>query len=352
MKQSRTNNARTRFLLAGCSILLMAAFPVQAREQTIAEKLPDNIRNDSKKHYVTLTVENDLFGAGGDRNYTNGIRLGWFSVREKPPGITRELEEWLPFLEVNDTTSVSYSLGHNLYTPEAVESPFQDPGDRPWAAFLYGAMAMVTLADNHVDEFEVTLGVVGPMALGEPIQKNWHELIDATAPRGWDNQLKNEPGLIFSWQRRWPETWSAQAGGLFLSFMPHAGVTAGNIYTYANAGGMFKLSSDDRRWSDKPVSVRPSIPGTGYFPASEEIGWEVFLGVEGRAVARNIFLDGNTFADSHSVDKIPLVADVNAGVALTWGQTRLSYTLVYRTEEFDGQDDPSIFGAISLGYNF
>src|SRR3546814_11015068 len=29
----------------------------------------------------------------------------------------------------------------------------------------------------------------------------------------------------------------------------------------------------------------------------------LFAGVEGRAVLRNIFLDGNTFADSHSVDE-------------------------------------------------
>lgn len=35
--------------------------------------------------------------------------------------------------------------------------------------------------------------------------------------------------------------------------------------------------------------------------------WEayVFAGAEGRGVASNIFLDGNTFEDSHTVDREP-----------------------------------------------
>ncbi len=109
----------------------------------------------------------------------------------------------LPFLDINETTSVAYSLGHNLYTPKAVESPLQDPNDRPWASFLYGSMAMVTLEENHLDEYEITLGVVGPLALGEPIQKGWHKLIDTTTPRGWDNP----PILsgIAMTRRYWPD---------------------------------------------------------------------------------------------------------------------------------------------------
>jgi lipid A 3-O-deacylase len=338
----------TCFFTVLCMLMPFSALA----EETLKDRFPKDLLNNDKKYYFTLTVENDLFGKGTDQNYTNGIRLGWFEAGEKPLGITNNLEKILPFLDINETTSVAYSVGHNLYTPKAVESPLQDPNDRPWASFLYSSIAMATLAKNHLDEYEITLGVVGPLALGEPIQKKWHKLINSTTPRGWDNQIKNEPGIILSWQRRWPETWYADLGGTFLSFTPHAGVTAGNIYTYANAGSTIKFSPENNRWADKPLSVRPSIPGTGYFPASERMGWELFLGLEGRAVARNIFLDGNTFADSHSVDRKILVADASAGVALTWGQTRLSYTLVYRTKEFNKQDDAAIFGAVSLGYNF
>ncbi|MFW0778128.1 MAG: lipid A deacylase LpxR family protein [Rickettsiales bacterium] len=346
------NSSIIKLISCAVAIQITAIASLAHAEETLEEQASEEILKEDKTYYATLTVENDLFGAGTDQNYTNGIRLSWFELGEKPPAITKDLEHIWPFLDINDTTSVSYSLGHNLYTPNAVGSATQDPNDRPWAAFLYGSMGMTTLAENHIDEYEITLGIIGPAALGKPIQKTVHDIIDSTDPKGWDNQLKNEPGLMLSWQRRWPEAWRANIKPLFMSFTPHAGITAGNIYTYANAGGTIKISPKERRWADKPLSVRPSIPGTGYFPSSDSLGWEIFIGTEGRAIARNIFLDGNTFSNSHSVDKKHLVMDANAGVAFTFGQTRLSYTLVYRTKEFDGQDDEDLFGAISVGYNF
>lgn len=78
----------------------------------------------------------------------------------------------------------------------------------------------------------------------------------------------------------------------------------------------------------------------------------MFAGLDGRAVARNIFLDGNTFSDSHSVDKKPLVGDATAGVAFTLGDYRLSYSLNARSKEFDGQDGRSVFGAMTLSTRF
>jgi lipid A 3-O-deacylase len=330
-------------LLAVCALFVILLPTAQAADAPTSS--PHN-------RYFTLTVENDLFGGGTDRHYTNGIRLGWFDAREKPPGVAKNLNDILPFFDINDTTSVAYSLGHNLYTPKAVTSPIQDPKDRPWAAFLYGSMGMVTAAQRHVDHYEVTLGIVGPLALGEPVQKTWHKLIDSTQPGGWHNQIRNEPGLILSMERQWPETLTLPIGATFLSFTPHAGFSAGNIYTYANAGATIRYSPLSNRYTDKPPGVRPAVPGTGYFSRGSDMNWEIFAGLDTRAVARNIFLDGNSFADSYRVDKKPLVADASLGLAFTWENTRLSYNLVRRSKEFYGQQSGDVFGGISLGYNF
>ena len=70
--------------------------------------------------------------------------------------------------------------------------------------------------------------------------------------------------------------------------------------------------------------------------------------MEGRYVAHSIFLDGNTFRDSHSVDREPLVGDLQAGLVLTWKDVRLSFTNIFRTDEFEGQSSPTEFGSISL----
>jgi hypothetical protein len=210
------------------------------------------------------------------------------------------------------------------------------------------------VVDDHSDEIELSLGVVGPAALGEQTQKFIHKHVsDSPEPQGWHNQLKNEPALTLGWQRTWPQSLSGEAGGLFWSVAPYTGATVGNVYTYADAGFNIRVGPSTEKWQDPPLRVRPAMPGSGFFEIPENRwSWYLFGGIEGRAVARNIFLDGNTFTDSHSVDKNPLVGDANAGLALTYGQFRISYTAVYRTREFEDQDDPEIFGAISAGYRF
>jgi hypothetical protein len=46
-----------------------------------------------------------------------------------------------------------------------------------------------------------------------------------------------------------------------------------------------------------------------------EPGLYIIGAVDNRIVLRDIFLDGNTFADSHSVKKELHVADLTAGIA-------------------------------------
>lgn len=70
---------------------------------------------------------------------------------------------------------------------------------------------------------------------------------------------------------------------------------------------------------------------------------------DGRAVARDIFLDGNTFRDSPSVTKKPFVADLGAGVGLIAGPWQLTYTQVWRTREFKTQRGRfNNFGSVTL----
>jgi len=99
-----------------------------------------------------------------------------------------------------------------------------------------------------------------------------------------------------------------------------------------------------------PPSIRPSLPGSGFFRPTGDFGWYLFLGTEGRYVAHSIFLDGNTFRSSHSVDREPFVGDIQAGLVLTWGDFRLSFTNILRSDEFKGQSSPTEFGSISLSF--
>ena len=71
-----------------------------------------------------------------------------------------------------------------------------------------------------------------------------------------------------------------------------------------------------------------------------------------RLVARNIFLDGNTFAESHSVSKERFVGDFPVGLAVVIDRVRIAFTHVFRTREFKGQSRSDRFGALSISWKF
>mgnify|MGYP005841661541 CR=1 FL=1 len=330
----------------------LALPPEEALPPTFEDRLPTDMK-ENPTGFFTFTLENDLFGSGNDRNYTNGTRLTYHKVGEEPPALAKWLGDVLPTFKVNKSTTVYYALGQNLYTPEDITTPAPDPTDRPYAAFLYGSAGFSSVNGNHIDDLEFTLGVVGPLAFGEEVQSTVHEIVAADDPRGWDAQLDNEPGLMLSWQRRWPEAVGTDIGPFYFRVNPHLGATVGNIYTYGAGGITLQLTPAYNKWQSQPLRVRPAIPGSGYFqPPEEVLGWSLFIGTEGRALARNIFLDGNTFEDSPSVNKKHFVADISGGLSLTYGRMRASYTLNWRSREFHGQDDGSLFGAISVGWRF
>lgn len=337
-------------------LICLPAF-AQENEQdivTVETTLEERIKGRQDNNFLSLAVENDLFGGGTDEYYTNGVRLTYFDVETQMPPIIDNLAEAIPTFDVNRTTSTYYTIGQNIYTPDNIETSALQRDDRPYAGWLYGAVGLTSITDNHLDELEFTLGIVGPAALGEQTQKFVHTHVsNSPTPKGWRHQLKNEVGAIISARRRWPAWYTNNLGPLRLRVEPDINLSLGNIYTYAGTGTTFTLGPYEDRLQDTPTRVRPAMPGTGFFDSKDDsFSWFLFAGVEGRAIARNIFLDGNTFRDSHSVDKEYFVADANAGFAITYDDYRLSYTLNYRTKEFEDQDDGALFGSITASTRF
>ena len=307
------------------------------------------------KNYMSLSYENDLIGGGSDKFYTSGVQINYFNVDKKPPAMVKRLaDSWLGF-DVGDATATSFTLGQKIFTPQDIKIATPQARDRPWAGWLYGSVGLINVYPEHVDQFGVTLGVIGPASLAEQTQTFIHKHItDSPKPMGWNHQLHTEPGLILSWDRRWPVVMAAEVDGFRFQMEPNVSVAVGNVSTYAGVGGTVTFGPNQKKLQDTPPRLPPAMAGSGYFNTPQNCDWDWFLfaGVNGRAVARDIFLDGNTFRDSPSVDKKNFVADANAGVAVTYGNTRLAYTLVYRTQEFYGQSDPSIFGSLSLTHRF
>lgn len=295
---------------------------------------------------VSLLVENDVF-AGTDRNYSNGLKASFVS----PWGDEDEFGNWIvsslwpgePDVRLRNV----YSLGHSIFTPDDLSSSLPLPDQRPYAGYLYGVYALVAEGRYHSTAVEIEAGLVGPGALGEEIQRGFHNRFDFEDPQGWDNQLENEPTIALTLERTWRFVMPVEMLGLETAFQPSLGGTLGNLRTEGFAGATVRVGTD-LEGSFLPPRVRPSIAGSGFFSPKSGVSAYGFVGVVGRAVAQNIFLDGNTFEDSLSVDKKHFGYDVQAGLAMQIGQVQLSYTYVLRSEEFEGQVGNDQFGAIGI----
>lgn len=307
---------------------------------------------------VSIYFENDLF-TGTDRNYTNGVKLSLISPDLKSFVESGKLPNWslsyvnrLPFVNNPDpdlTRRLEFSLGQNMYTPADISRFDLIADDRPYAGWTYFGTAFHSKSTRMMDTIELQLGMIGPDSYAEESQKAVHDLRDLQRPNGWDHQLKNEPGLAAIYERKWRLPAIKADNHFGFDAIAHLGCALGNVYTYANTGLEARLG-----WNlpeDFGASlIRPA--GNTRFSTKKGRGAYVFAAVNGRAVLRDIFLDGNTFADSHSVSKKPLVADLAGGVALYFKSYKLTWTQVLRTREFKEQPDNHSFGSITISFFF
>jgi hypothetical protein len=304
---------------------------------------------------LSLQFENEFFGET-DRYYTSGARIAYVT----PMGPSHPLESSVRALPLFEgPLHITYSLGQMLFTPADISETRPITTDEPYAGYLYAGFGIESeLVREHgrriLVSIELQVGVVGPSALGKQTQHAAHHITGSREAKGWDNQLKNETTLNVYYDRVWSgwyETRIGEAGsGYSIDLLPHVGAALGNVYTYA-AGGVTLRFGQNLPTGLGPRSLRPGPPGSDSYKPTPDTRWHLFLGLEGRAVARNIFLDGNTFTDSPSVDKNALVGELRAGVSVMLGRYRLAYAQVYRSKQFHGQD-PETFGALSLSTEF
>ena len=313
----------------------------------------------------SVHFENDLF-ADTDQNYTNGIKFSWvspdltrFRDSERLPDWSHKYIEMLPFINDSERErNIVLSVGQSIFTPQDTSRRDLVRNDRPYAGWLYFGVAFHSKKPSRLDTLEVQLGVVGPLSFAEESQTLVHEIRNFTKPKGWGHQLENEPGLNFIYERKWRNAVLGSDRGLGIDVVSHVGGALGNVFTYGNAG--FELRTG---WNlPKDFGTSPIRPGGDTNDpihkrdprrsGDASFGFHLFAYVDGRAVARDIFLDGNTVSNSHSVDKRHLVADFAAGAAIIYDRFKLSFAKVIRTREFDDQPSNHRFGSITLSYTF
>ncbi|MBI2799741.1 MAG: lipid A deacylase LpxR family protein [Gammaproteobacteria bacterium] len=313
----------------------------------------------------TFMFENDLFG-NMDEQYTNGIQIGWLSrdiaryeqARQVPPLILRFVSH-LPFINLpHRQHNVGLTFGQQIYTPQNTATRELVVNDRPYAGWLYGGLSFISKDEERLDTIELQAGVVGPWSLAEDAQNFVHDVRNLPDAKGWAHQVKNEPGLALIYEHKRRPFGSTNSSGMGYDLITHVGGAVGNVFTYLNGGAEFRFgwnlpadfgTSVIRPGGDTNAPSAVNDPRLNNF---EPFGAHFFAAVSGRVVLRDIFLDGNSFASSHSVDKRPLVGDLILGVSLTFHRLKLSYAQDFRTREFTLQRRRHNFGSVSLSWTF
>jgi len=193
----------------------------------------------------TLIEENDaLAPSPTDRWYTQGFQLSYLSAPVAGPTL-----DWLfPTTFTNPssprTRKWEFVFGQSIFTPENTKLIPPDPLDRPHAGWLYAGLGWYQQTNrNTLDHLELLLGVVGPDALAKQVQGGFHDLLGQKTSAAWAFQLKNEPGIVLSYDHKWRI--GMPVGGSFsIDAIPEFGGSVGNIFTYGQLGMMVRFGQN------------------------------------------------------------------------------------------------------------
>ncbi len=301
---------------------------------------------------LTLQVENDAVSTRmgtSDEYYTSGLRLGYTTGTDAVPSFLGAIGHtvW-----GDGVQRVSFDLSQSIFTPHNTQISPPDPRDRPYAGWLHGDVNLLTDKDNSRSVLGLSLGVVGPSALGRQVQNGFHDLIGDTPNRGWHYQLQDEPvfEVLAGRTYRFP---LAQFSSLETDVLPSLTVGLGTVRDYAQAGVVFRLGQGLN--SDYGVPrIQPGLTGGDAYTPTRPFAWYVFVGGDGQAVGRDIFLDGSTWrSNSPNVGHRVFVGEAEAGAAIMFAGVRITYTQVFQTPEFDRQRAGVFnFGSLSASVRF
>jgi lipid A 3-O-deacylase len=282
---------------------------------------------------ITGQGENDML-SGTDRFYTSGVRFGITLPTGQLPGFASNLGHGL---WGEGQQRLAFDITQNMFTPRITQSAQANPRDRPYAAILLGTASLLQDGDNTRNIISLGVGAIGPPALGEEAQNTVHRIVRAKTTKGWDNQLPGQPVIQLTADRIWRMPITPSGSPLEADVLPELTGGLGTWRIYAQAGAQFRIGQGlDADFGG--ARIRPGLSGGDAFNASRPFAWYIFAGVDGQAVAWDETLNGEPFASTRHVSRVPLVAEFQAGlVVMVTNNIRASFAHVWQTHEFYGQ---------------
>lgn len=340
----------------------IAAWMVMAMGMTSMAYAQEAARPVDERGSFAMILEND-FIVDTDKAYTNGLFFTWSKpwvgegkeAGDEPDRVFRLTDRLSLTPGTDRERRKAFSFGQALYAPDNIKTAIPDPDDFPYAGIMTAKMNVQYQNETRADGMGILLGLVGPGAQGEWVQKRIHDLIGVADPQGWDHQLRDELLINLSYIHKWKlydslTMLSGKETGFDMTV--YSGADLGNFMTDVNAGAIVRFGNGANRFPSSPFKASVGfIPDIGY---SENYPFIVNLiaGVEASCVLHSIVLDGNTFKDSPSLDRKPFVAHAFGGFGMGIKGFWASLIMVTETEVHEEQDEPFTYGSFIVGRTF
>ncbi|RBO82181.1 hypothetical protein DFP76_1069 [Marinomonas aquiplantarum] len=244
---------------------------------------------------ASFTLDNDVF-VGKDNGYTNGL---YFSIYNMQNNLRENI--WVRPLMWSMPTQYGtsriniHSFGQSLMTAEDITQENPPANSLPYSGLLKYTNGHVVIGRRSANWVSTTLGIIGPSAKGKQTQTEFHKLIGAKKPMGWDTQLKDE--LVFSFNRghvfrllaSYNDTVDLLVGGQLGLGTLKSDVNAGAVLRVGrNLSSSYATALLSSSRASNPIAIRNS--------------WFAYAGALRHYVFNQIVTDGNTFRDSRSID--------------------------------------------------
>lgn len=287
----------------------------------------------------SLNEENDIFGITENRDmmYSNGTRFTYTTKESETPEIIKKIADPIPSLQVFGESikpnRYTVEAGQEMYTPDNITSFELQKDQNPFVGYLYGKVGKEEITTEYRKFSFFSLGTVGPSSLADKTQKFVHKQIGMQKPNGWVNQIDNEP-----------------------VFVHESGIDLRDIQVNCDSFRFDQTSGYNMKIGTWYTGIEFNIThrfGQNYemFSASpnSDWSWHFFNKPYLQLVAKDMTMDGNTFHDSHSVDRIPHVYGNEFGTILEFKGYALKLYIKTQSKLYEEQDkDWHTFGGFKF----
>jgi hypothetical protein len=307
---------------------------------------------------LRFQIANDAL-TGSDDYFSNGWIISWNSRgadrwEDLAPGWLSGAIEAMPFMSGDPSQKrITLAITQLIFTPSDIENPELIVDDVPYAGALLFALSCSRQDPDSLTAWQIVTGMVGPASLAEETQDYVHTVIRTPVAEGWSHQLDDEFILNIHCQHKRkflkagnPDGWGFELGGV-------AAAAVGNLTTQVDAGIEIRAGWRMPPGFD-PDPIGRAVLTHGYLGDRVEnpISVHLFASAAARGWARFIFLDGNTWKESHDVERNTWTAVFGGGVTAACYRFRVTLELGATSQPAEGAGGFESFGGLALAYTF